>query len=92
MGSSKRVRLSEFFRSADLWEFMALVFTEFTKLSERMRIGNMFAVPNKQIIHFPNDRHRNVQGIANFAFWNISALKIKLSEIQTALVHGERSK
>ena len=92
MGSSKRVRLSEFFRGADLWEFMALVFTEFAKLSERMRIGDMFAIPSKQIIHFPDDRHRNVQGIANFAFRNIASFKIKLGEIQTALVHGERSK
>ncbi len=70
---------------------MALVFTEFAELSERMGIGNMLAVPRKEIIHFPNDRHRNVQRIANFAFRNIASVKIQLGELQAWLVHSERA-
>ena len=32
-----------------MWEFMALIFTEFSKLSERMGIGDVLAVPCQEI-------------------------------------------
>ena len=59
---------------------MALVFTELTELTESMGIGDVFAIPSQQIIHFPDDRHCNVQGIANFAFRNIAAVKIQFGK------------
>lgn len=60
---------------------MALVFTELAKLSEGMGIGDMLAIPCQKVIHFPDDRHRNVQGIANFAFRNIASIKIQLGKV-----------
>ena len=80
IGSSKIIRGSEFFRGADFWEFMALVFTEFSELAERVGICDVLAVPSEEIIYFPNDCHCNVQGIANFIFGNITAIKIKTGE------------
>lgn len=46
MGSSKADEPSELFWGANMGEFMALVFTELTKLAECMRIGNVLAVPS----------------------------------------------
>lgn len=68
-----------------MWEFMALIFTEFTKLAQRMGVRDVFTVPSKEIIDFPNDRHRNMQGVAYFGFGNVSLVEIKPSEFQTWL-------
>ena len=60
IGSSKG-NVSEFIRSADLWEFIALAFAEFAELSKCMGIGDVLAIPCEEVIYFPNDRHFPVE-------------------------------
>lgn len=74
-----------------MWEFMALVFTELAELAKRMGIGDMLKIPREEIIHFPDDRHRNVQSIANFAFRNIAAVEKLSSKLQAWPVHRKRA-
>jgi hypothetical protein len=47
IGSSNKGDGSEFFRGTDVWEFMALIFTEFTKLPKHMGIGDVLAIPRE---------------------------------------------
>ena len=74
IGSSNKGEASEFFRGTDVWEFMALIFTEFTKLPEHMGIGDVLAIPRKEIVDFPNDGHSNVQGVPDFGFRHVASI------------------
>ena len=71
---------------------MALSFSEFSELAERVGICDVLAIPSEEIIHFPNDRHRNVQGIAEFVLRNIASIKIKSGKFQAWLVDGKHAK
>jgi len=55
MRSSKADEPSELFGGANMGEFMALVFTELTKLAECMRIGDVLAVPS-DVSAWPGDQ------------------------------------
>ena len=76
IGSSNDWCVSEFFRGADLWEFMALVFTEFSELPESMGIGDVLTIPCEKIVHFPDHCYSDVQSIPNLIFWNVTSIKI----------------
>lgn len=89
IGSSNKADRSEFFRGADVWEFMALIFTEFTKLPEPMGVGDVLAVPREKIVDSPNDSHSNVQGVPNFGFRHVAPIKIELGKRKTWLGYGE---
>jgi hypothetical protein len=51
-----------------------------------MGVGDMLAIPSKEIIHFPNDSHSNMQCIPDFIYGNIPTIKIQFSEIEAGLI------